>query len=189
MGNLLEKSTSKYILNKSNINNLETQLFEFCGLPKKDILSFDIEIGTYKDVPVYMRTLIIGDQKKPMLVLIHGYASSGSMFYKLFKGLTEHFCVICPDLIGMGASSRPDNYKRRQFTPQDSIDYFIFFLEEWRKNLELREFYLVAHSMGGYFAGNYALKYPQYIKKLILLSPIGVRVPPSDEKQHQRGNN
>lgn len=28
--------------------------------------------------------------------------------------------------------------------------------------------------MGGYIAGNYALKYPEHVSKLIFLSPIGV---------------
>jgi pimeloyl-ACP methyl ester carboxylesterase len=42
-------------------------------------------------------------------------------------------------------------------------------------------FYLAGHSFGGYIAGNYAVKYPQYIKKLLLISPIGIRVPPDDE--------
>ena len=28
--------------------------------------------------------------------------------------------------------------------------------------------------MGGYIVGNYALKYPQHLSKLIMLSPIGV---------------
>lgn len=41
----------------------------------------------------------------------------------------------------------------------------------------LTDFYLIGHSFGGYHVGLYACKYPQHIKKLILASPIGVKVP------------
>jgi pimeloyl-ACP methyl ester carboxylesterase len=40
---------------------------------------------------------------------------------------------------------------------------------------------LCGHSFGGYIAGNYALKYEKYIRKLMLLSPIGIR--PGEESE------
>ncbi len=40
---------------------------------------------------------------------------------------------------------------------------------------EFSNFYLIGHSFGGYISGNYATQYPQHIKKLILISPIGIR--------------
>lgn len=33
----------------------------------------------------------------------------------------------------------------------------------------------MGHSFGGYIAANYAIKYHQFLKKLILLSPIGIK--------------
>jgi len=39
---------------------------------------------------------------------------------------------------------------------------------------EITDFYLIAHSFGGYIMGNYAVAYPQHIKQLVLLSPVGV---------------
>ena len=55
-------------------------------------------------------------------------------------------------------------------------------MEQWRLNIskkllpkELKDFYLLGHSFGGYIASNYALKYYQNLKKLILLSPIGIK--------------
>lgn len=45
----------------------------------------------------------------------------------------------------------------------------------------LKNFILCGHSFGGYIAGNYALKYQTNIRKLIMLSPIGVR--PGDESE------
>ena len=47
---------------------------------------------------------------------------------------------------------------------------------------DFTNFYLAGHSFGGYLVGNYALQYPQHIKKLIMLSPIGIRERKKSEK-------
>ena len=80
------------------------------------------------------------------------------------------------DLPGMGGSSRPDNFDTN-FKPLQVIDYFVEYIEKWRVKMELTNFYLTAHSYGGYMSGHYAVKYHQHIKKLLLLSPIGTKVP------------
>ena len=36
-------------------------------------------------------------------------------------------------------------------------------------------FVLAGHGMGGYIAGNYAMKYQKHVRKLLLLSPMGIR--------------
>ena len=71
-------------------------------------------------------------------------------------------------------------------TPQESIDYFVNYIEEWRKEMHLDRFYLAAHSFGGYICGNYALKYHQHIIKLVLMSPIGIRVKSESEDDWKR---
>ena len=62
------------------------------------------------------------------------------------------------------------------------MEYFIKYIEKWRKNFgNLKDFYLAGHSLGGYLAGHYAVRYSKYIRKLLLFSPIGIRDPPEDE--------
>jgi cardiolipin-specific phospholipase len=79
----------------------------------------------------------------------------------------------------MGSSSRPEDFKYEVddcFSAQETIDYFVDYLEKWRLAMDnLTDFILAGHSFGGYVVGNYALKYHQHIKKLLLLSPIGIR--------------
>ena len=41
---------------------------------------------------------------------------------------------------------------------------------------DLKDFVLAGHSFGGFICGHYAVKYPEHIKKLLLMSPIGVPV-------------
>ena len=42
-------------------------------------------------------------------------------------------------------------------------------------------FYLAGHSFGGYIVGNYAVQYHRHVKKIILMSPIGVKERTSGE--------
>ena len=52
-------------------------------------------------------------------------------------------------------------------------------IERWRINMgNLTNFFIAAHSYGAYLFGTYASLYPQHIRKLILLSPLGVKQAP-----------
>ena len=42
----------------------------------------------------------------------------------------------------------------------------------------LTGFYLIGHSFGGYLVGKYCLKYGQHVKKILFISPIGIRPTP-----------
>jgi pimeloyl-ACP methyl ester carboxylesterase len=46
--------------------------------------------------------------------------------------------------------------------------------------MDITNFILAGHSFGGYICGTYASVYPQHIKKLLMLSPLGVVVKPSE---------
>jgi pimeloyl-ACP methyl ester carboxylesterase len=120
------------------------------------------------------------------MVWIHGYAASGALFYKLMSTLSKMFRIYFIDIVGMGGSSRPDNFYRFRFSPQDSIDYFIEYVEKWRQKVAIDNFVLAGHSFGGYIAGNYAVKYHRHVKKLLMLSPIGVRMPKKGETWQER---
>ena len=86
--------------------------------------------------------------------------------------------MILIDLIGMGSSSRP------KWTIQNGDDadtYLIDILEKWRVQMDnLTDFILCGHSYGGYLSGTYASKFPQHIKKLLLLSPLGLKTRPDN---------
>ena len=90
---------------------------------------------------------------------MHGYGGSGALFYKCLKELSRHFNVLVVDMIGMGSSSRPSDFNYKDFSPEQTIDYFVEYLEAWRKAMKLEKFILAGHSFGGYIVGNYAVKY------------------------------
>ena len=91
---------------------------------------------------------------------MHGYGASGVIFYRILKPLVEadlHLYLI--DILGMGASSRPD-FDEDQ-TPESADQFFVDFLENWRIAMgDMKDFFLAGHSFGGYVCGNYAVKHP-----------------------------
>jgi pimeloyl-ACP methyl ester carboxylesterase len=81
------------------------------------IKTHNVLVKEHDGKPVYINTSICGSRDKPILVLVHGYASSGPLYFKAIKKLTEYFCVVLMDMIGMGGSSRPDDYPYKTITP------------------------------------------------------------------------
>lgn len=113
------------------------------------------------------------------LVMLHGYGAGLGFFYKNFEGLSrvKGWKVYALDLLGMGRSSRPPFHlqaKDRQGSITEAENWFIDALEEWRVQRKIDRFTLLGHSLGGYMAVAYALKYPGHLNKLILASPVGI---------------
>lgn len=120
-----------------------------------------------------------GEQADQNLVILHGYGAGLGFFYKNFEPLSRpngwHLYAL--DMLGMGRSSRPPfriHAKTREQQIREAEDWFIDSLEEWRKKKNIDKMTLVGHSMGGYMAVCYALKYPGRLNKLILASPVGI---------------
>ncbi|KAK4192410.1 putative cardiolipin-specific deacylase, mitochondrial [Podospora australis] len=121
----------------------------------------------------------VGEKEENALVMLHGYGAGLGFFYKNFEPLSRipGWKLYALDMLGMGNSSRPA-FKIQAKDPKGKIteaeSWFIDALEEWRKVRKLDKFTLMGHSMGGYLAVSYALKYPGRLNKLILVSPVGV---------------
>ncbi|KAK9366723.1 Alpha/Beta hydrolase protein [Lipomyces kononenkoae] len=113
------------------------------------------------------------------LVVLHGYGAGLGFFYRNFDGLSQipGWRLHALDLLGYGRSSRP-RFKIKAKDKYEAVhaaeDWFIDSLEEWREKKGIEKFTLMAHSMGGYIGVAYALRHPERIKKLILVSPAGV---------------
>jgi cardiolipin-specific phospholipase len=103
------------------------------------------------------------------------------------------------DWLGMGRSSRDFPFKitaKPTDTPErvrQAEAFFLDSLEEWREGMGINKMTLVGHSLGAYLVTAYALKYPQHVNRLVLLSPAGVNagpdtVVPDAEFERQRSN-
>jgi len=121
----------------------------------------------------------VGEEVEQNLVLLHGYGAGLGFFYKNFEGLSrvKGWKLYALDMLGMGRSSRPPfkiHAKDQQGKITEAENWFIDALEEWRILKKIDKFTLLGHSLGGYMAVAYALKYPGHLNKLILASPVGI---------------
>jgi cardiolipin-specific phospholipase len=120
-----------------------------------------------------------GEDVENNLVMLHGYGAGLGFFYKNYEALsrTKGWKLYSLDLLGMGRSSRPPfriHAKDREGKITEAENWFIDALEDWRIERKIERFTLVGHSLGGYMAVAYALKYPGRLNKLILASPVGI---------------
>jgi cardiolipin-specific phospholipase len=126
----------------------------------------------------------VGEPVENDLVMLHGYGAGLGFFYQNFEPLSRlpGWRIYALDLLGMGRSSRPPfriYAKDKDAKIQEAENWFIDALEEWRLQKKIDKFTLLGHSMGGYMAVAYALKYPGRLKKLILVSPVGIPEDPN----------
>jgi pimeloyl-ACP methyl ester carboxylesterase len=161
----------------------EKQLIALSGLTiHKDVEISDVDIDYLGDN--YIHTITIGSSEKPLLVLLHGYMGNVTVFYRMLKQLSEHFHIRCIDFLGTGMSSRPD-FKAN--TTDTVIEFFVDSVEKWRKALDIKTMHLAGHSLGGFIATHYALKYPECVHKLSLISPASITKGEDAEDLHEWG--
>lgn len=102
------------------------------------------------------------------VLLLHGKNFNGFYFETTAKALTkEGYRVVIPDQIGFGKSSKPQQY-------QFSFHQLAANTKAVMDDLQIREFMVLGHSMGGMLAARMALMYPKHVTKLILVNPIGL---------------
>ena len=98
------------------------------------------------------------------LVVIHGGAGDARTWMKNIVALAERYTVYAPDLPGFGDS--------QPLAGEYYIPELAEFVGSFSDCLELENFHLVGHSLGGGIALNYALESPHKIKKLVLVSSL-----------------
>jgi proline iminopeptidase len=102
-------------------------------------------------------------RSEPVVLVPGGPGDSHSAYHPFFSRLADRDRVIYFDALGVGNSDRARSQKEYTFR-RDVED-----LEGLRSALGLAEMNVVGQSFGGMVAQAYALKYPQFVKRLILI--------------------
>lgn len=126
-----------------------------------------------KNPQIYVREIGIGTE--PVIMLHGGWGAEHSGLINAIKGLKNEYRFIFYDQRGSLRSPFPDSLI--------SFEQHINDLELLRQELNLDKMTILGHSMGAILASAYASKYPQYVQKLILVSPAHLKNPfPQDDK-------
>lgn len=110
----------------------------------------------------------------PPLFLIHGIGASENAWRFMLPQLQKHFTVITYDLRGHGNSPMPEG----EFGLDDLVDD----LEVVRSRCGVEQAHFAGHSLGGMIGPAYALKYPERVLSLGLLSTAAGRTEDDSQK-------
>src|SRR5262245_25163603 len=119
--------------------------------------------------PAYLR--------RPALVLINGLAEQAESWFANVETWRRHFDVHTPNILSYDGPAL-----HRRIDEGLPIDV-AYLLEQLRLYLDsfvqTPPYYLVANSMGGKVAVEFAVRYPEQVARLVLLCPSGL----TDEEQ------
>ncbi len=109
---------------------------------------------------------VAGDEGEgPVVVLVHGIASSSVTFQNLVPLLEPTHRVISIDILGFGRSPAPADASY-------TLEEHVAALHRTLRSLRLRApFVLVGHSLGSLIVARYAAEHPAALTRLVLVGP------------------
>ncbi len=150
------------------------------NLTENKLNQWFLSTGNWQEDPqIYVKE--IGNGTEPVIMLHGGWGAEHSGLTNAIKGLENEYRFIFYEQRGSLRSPFPDSL----ITFKQHIND----LELLRQELKLNKMIILGHSMGAVLASAYASKYPQHIKKLVLISPAHLKEPfPEEDKdiQHQQ---
>ena len=102
----------------------------------------------------------------PVLVLLHGIASTSGVWREVLPGLSQRFAVLAPDLLGHGDSAKP----RGDY----SLGAYASAIRDLMIALGHEQATFVGHSLGGGVAMQLAYQFPERCERLVLVSSGGL---------------
>jgi len=96
------------------------------------------------------------------VIFLHGFGSKKEVWKPQIDDFSKKFKMIVIDRRGTGRSERPDY----SYTMNDILCDIKDLMDE----LRIKSAHLIGRSFGGMIAQNFVLKYPDYVKKLVLIA-------------------
>lgn len=100
------------------------------------------------------------------IILLHGGGSSIEIWSFNIGLIAQYYRVYAFDMVGTGKSDKP--------SASYSLDYQTEFLQKFMNELDIDRATLIGNSMGGSIALKLALKSPERVDKLVLVSSFGL---------------
>lgn len=97
------------------------------------------------------------------ILFVHGTPSWSFDYRNIIKKLKNNYRCVAIDHIGFGLSDKPEHYDYSTQNHSKTLEKFVL-----KKNLE--NITLVVHDFGGAIGLNFAMQYPEKIKRLVILN-------------------
>ena len=107
------------------------------------------------------------DSGGPVVILLHGLASSSQTWATVMPLLGSHAHVIAPDLLGHGLSAKPRS-------GDYSLGAYAAGLRDLLVALDVPQATIVGHSFGGGVAMQFAYQFPERTQRLVLVASGGL---------------
>ena len=101
------------------------------------------------------------------VILIHGVGLDGAIWEQQVAALSQTYRVICYDMIGHGQSACPPG--------PYSLGLFVDQLDALFSELNLQQAHVVGFSMGGLVAQGFAVRHPEKVSTLTIVSSVAKR--------------
>lgn len=105
----------------------------------------------------------IKGEGEPVL-LVHGFGSEKESWNAQFEPLSEHFKVIRFDNRGAGESERPNQPYLMEMFADDTAGLL--------DHLNIEKAHIIGWSLGGMIVQQFAVRYPERIKKIVLINTL-----------------
>lgn len=105
-----------------------------------------------------------GEENKEVLILVSGWTLKKEMWIAQVSAFEKYYKVLTFDNRGVGKSDRPDMPYTMELFADD--------LAGLMDALEIDKAHMMGYALGGMYLQKFALKYPERLKKLILLNTV-----------------
>ncbi len=110
---------------------------------------------------------LVNPKAKTPIVILHGWGQSSQAWLETVKLLKQDFRYYLLDLPGFGGT--------KNLKPGSNVPEYTGFVNDFARKLKLKNFVLMGHSYGGQIAADFAIKYPETVKRLVLIDAAVVR--------------
>lgn len=110
---------------------------------------------------------LVNPKAKAPVVILHGWSSNASYWLPLAKLLSEKHRYYLLDLPGFGGT--------KNLAPNSDVPEYSQFVERFAAKMDLKKFVLSGQSFGGQVAGDFAIRYPEKLTRLILIDSATIR--------------
>ncbi len=110
----------------------------------------------------------IAGSGEPVMIFLHGFASSTNSWEGVMAPLSQRGTVVTFDRPAFGLSARPLTWKgENPYSPEAQTDLVVGLMDQ----LGIEQAVLVGNSAGGSVAVNTTLRYPERVLALVLVDP------------------